>query len=58
MSTFCNVVIPEKIYLNELFGGRDKMRKAVAGLSGGESVSILRKHSHMVVDTHGTVLCH
>lgn len=58
MSTFCNFVIPERIYLNELLGGRDKMRKAVAGLSGGESVSTLRKLSHMGGDTHGPVLCH
>lgn len=59
MSTFCNFVIPERIYLNELFvGGRDKMRKAVARLNVGESVSTLRKLSHMGGDTHGPVLCH
>lgn len=58
MSTFCNFVIPERIYLNELFGQRGKMRKAVMELSGEESVSTLRKLSHMGGDTRGPVLCH
>ena len=59
MSAFCDFVITERVYLNELFWGRDKMRQAVEEFCrGGEGVSTLRKLSHMGGDVHGPVLRH